>query len=265
MPDLIRVAMGQILIEAGQPQANLKRAVDAITNAAVAGCDLIVLPECLNIGWTDSRAITQAQPIPGAHFELLAQAARQNAIHVAAGLVERSGDKLYNAAVLIDAEGQLRLLHRKIHELDIATHLGTIGLDICADNVPNSLAIGHVLARMGAQIIVSPSAWAVPPDHNQDTHPYGDLWRTSYQQLSKLYDLPIVGVSGVGWLEDGAWNGWKVIGCSLAVDADASIAAEAAYGPEAESLTIVELRLRPPGAVGTALTQELHRRGYQGP
>jgi hypothetical protein len=38
------------------------------------------------------------------------------------------------------------------------TELGTVGLATCADNFGSSLAIGHVLARMGAQVILSPSA-----------------------------------------------------------------------------------------------------------
>ena len=94
---------------------------------------------------------------------------------MAAGLVERAGNRVYNAAVLIDPGGNLRLLHRKINELDIAldlysigdrlgvaeTELGAIGLSICADNFGSSLAIGDVLARMGAQLILSPCAWAV--------------------------------------------------------------------------------------------------------
>jgi hypothetical protein len=90
------------------------------------------------------------------------------------------------------------------------------------------------------------------------------MWRTSYRELSGLYGLPIVGVSGVGWLEDGAWKGWKVIGCSLAVDASASIAAQAPYSTEAQSLTIVELSLRQTGPLGTPLIDQLHRRGYNG-
>jgi predicted amidohydrolase len=269
--------MGQMLVEAGQPSANLRRAVTMISQAAQAGCDLVVLPECMDIGWMDGRAREFAQPIPGTHVEILAQAARQHEIHVAAGLVERAGSKLYNAAVLLDSRGELCLLHRKINELDIAadlysigdrlgvahTRLGVIGLDICADNVPDSLVIGHVLARMGAQIIVSPSAWAVPPDHDQQAAPYGSLWRSAYQSLSRLYALPIVGVSSVGRLEDGAWTGWNAIGCSLAVNADASVVLQASYGVDAEQLSIVDLTLRAPTPLGTALTEALQRRGYR--
>jgi predicted amidohydrolase len=274
----INVAMGQMLVKAGQPQHNLERAVDMIANAAKAGADLIVLPECLDIGWTDSRAKDMAQPIPGNHSQQLAKAARDHQIHVAAGLVERSGDKLFNSAVLLDDSGVLLLLHRKINELAIAadlysigdrlgvshSKLGVIGLDICADNVPNSLAIGHVLARMGAQIIVAPSAWAVPPNHNQHQEPYGALWQGAYQHLSRIYDLPVVGVSGVGWLEDGAWKGWKVIGCSLAVGSNAQVIAQAPYGTDAESMCVVEVALRQPNVLGTSLTDSLSQRDYRG-
>jgi hypothetical protein len=58
---------------------------------------------------------------------------------------------------------------------DIETELGTVGLATCADNFGNSLAIGHLLARMGAQLILSPSAWAVDADHDHEREPYDKL------------------------------------------------------------------------------------------
>src|SRR5262249_50874429 len=185
-----RVGLAQILVEGGRPDANLDRAVDAVHQAAARGCRLVVLPECLDLGWTDPSARDLARPIPGPHCEVLARAAREHRVHVAAGLVERAGDRLFNAAVLVDCKGRLLLHHRKINELDIALalyaigdrlgvaepELGTIGLAICADNFGSSLAIGHVLARMGAQLILSPSAWAVDADHDDEREPYGRLW-----------------------------------------------------------------------------------------
>ena len=176
----------------------------------------------MDLGWTDPSARQLAQPIPGPHTQRLAQSAMKTGVFVVAGLVERAGDRLYNAAVLIDPRGQILLVHRKINELDIAhdlysigdrlavvhTELGTLGISICADNFPNSLAIGHVLARMGAQILLSPSAWAMEADHNiQD--PFGERWRRAYGELGRLYDLPVIGVSNVGWLTDGPWKGRK--------------------------------------------------------
>ena len=87
----------------------------------------------------------------------------------------------------------------------------------CADNSGTSLAIGHVLARMGAQLILSPSAWAVDADHDNDREPYGKLWLDSYSELARLYDLTVIGVSNVGRMTAGPWEGRKVIGRSLAL------------------------------------------------
>jgi predicted amidohydrolase len=116
--------MGQILVEPACPQANLRRAVDAIRQAASQGCRLVVLPECLDVGWGDPSARDLAQPIPGSHVRELQEAARWHRIHVAAGPVERAGKRLFNAAVLIAPTGDILLHDRKISELDIC-------LDLC--------------------------------------------------------------------------------------------------------------------------------------
>jgi predicted amidohydrolase len=220
-----------------------------------------------------------AQAIPGPHAGRLAQAAHTHRIYVAAGLVERAGDRLYNAAVLIGPGGDLLLHHRKINELDIAldlysigdrlgvieTELGTLGLNICADNFGSSLAISHVLARMGAQIILSPSAWAVDADHDNTREPYGQLWRDSYTELARLYDLTIVGVSNVGWITGGPWKGRKCIGRSLAVGPGGDIVAQGPYGENADALIEVSVRPRPPVGRGTGIAATLQSRGYHGP
>ena len=273
------VGMAQILVEGGRAEANLGRAAARIAEAGRAGCRLVVLPECLDLGWTDASARELAQPIPGPAVARLAEAARAAGVYVAAGLVERAGENLYNAAVLLDPAGRLLLLHRKINELDVAhdlyaigdrlgvvhTPLGTLGLDICADNFSDSLAIGHVLARMGAGVLLSPSAWAVDADHDNAREPYGDLWRRAYCELARLYDMTIVGVSNVGWLTSGPWQGRKAIGCSLAVGPGGVVLAEGPYGHDAEALVLVEIEPRGPIARGTDMADALRRRGYAGP
>jgi len=269
--------MAQMLVEPGRPVFNLARAVRAIDSAAARGCRLVVLPECLDLGWTDPSARELAQPIPGPHLDRLARAARENRIYVAAGLVERLASRLYNSAVLLSPTGQLLLHYRKINELDVAldlysvgdrlgvaeTEVGVIGLNICADNFANSLAIGHVLARMGARVIVSPSAWAVDGDHDNAREPYGQLWRDSYGRLAKLYGLTIVGVSNVGWITAGPWKGRKCIGCSLAVGPEGEVLAQGSYG--AEDFICVGVRPRPLFGAGTSITDALPSRGYVGP
>lgn len=273
------VGMGQILVEGGEPEANLERARAMIERAASVGCRAVVLPECLDLGWTFPGARDLARPIPGPHSDILVAAARAGGVYVVAGLVERDGDRIFNAAVFVSPEGEILLKHRKINELSIAhdlyatgnclgvadTPLGTIGVNICADNFPGSLALGHSLARMGAQLVLSPCAWAVDGDHDNVRQPYGGLWIGSYSQLAKLYDLTVVGVSNVGWLRAGPWKGRKCIGCSLAVGPGGKILAQGPYGEQAEELIVVEVEPREPLARGTEIAAALAEKGYDGP
>ena len=107
----------------------------------------------------------RADGIPdGATCDAFRNAAARNHILVCTGIVERAGDAIFNAAVLIDPEGQVRLHHRKVYELEIAqdlygrgdrlgvadTHLGRIGLMICSDAfAPGELVSGRVSRSRG--------------------------------------------------------------------------------------------------------------------
>lgn len=274
-----KLGMAQMLVEGGAVEQNLARATQMIAQAAEKDCKIVVLPECLDLGWTDPSARALAQPIPGPRSKVLCRAAQEAQIYVAAGLTERDGDKIYNAAVLISPDGDILLKHRKINIMDIAqdlyatgdclrvvkTPLGAIGLNICADNFPNSLALGHSLARMGAQILLSPSAWAMPANHNNDKEPYGGLWRGSYTTLTKLYDITVIGVSNVGRLRGGPWQGYKCIGCSLAMGPGGKILAQGPYGEAAETLLVVPVELIEPEVTGINIAGILARKGYDGP
>ena len=145
------------------------------------------------------------------------------------------------------------------------TELGTVGLATCADNFGSSLAIGHVLARMGAQLILSPSAWAVDADHDNEHEPYGKLWLDSYSELARLYDVTVIGVSNVGRLTAGPWEGRKVIGCSLAIGPGGAVRARGPYGEHAEALVVVEVETLPPIGRGAQIAVVLEARGYRGP
>ncbi|HEX3148365.1 MAG TPA: carbon-nitrogen hydrolase family protein [Gemmataceae bacterium] len=275
---MLRIGMAQTLVVGGRPEPNLDRAVAAIHQAADLACKIVVLPECLDLGWTDPSARDLAQSIPGPHFDRLAAVAQSLHVWVAAGLVERHGSRLFNSAVLIGPDGELLLHHRKINELDIALDLysvgdrlgvvttehGTIGLAICADNFASSLAVGHVLARMGAQLILSPSAWAVDADHDNARDPYGKLWLDAYTDLARLYDVTVIGVSNVGPITSGPWRGRKCIGCSLAVG-PSGVLARGPYGDGAEAVTVVDVEPRPSIARGTEFAEVLRNRGYVGP
>lgn len=271
--------MGQMFVEGGKIEENLERAEGMIHEASRRDCDIIVLPECLDAGWTHPSACKLAKEIHGDTSRRLCQAARNNRMMVVAGLTERDNSRIYNSAILVDETGKIVLKHRKINVLTIAqdlysignilsiaeTRFGTIGVNICADNFPNSLAIGHVLARMGAHFIFSPSSWAVKPDHDNTKQPYGGEWEESYTQLCRLYGITVVGVSNVGWITAGPWKGRKVIGCSLAVGPQGQILAKGPYGSEAEALTVVKVQAMPRNVKGTRYGQFLKDKGYTGP
>ena len=278
-PKSCRLALGQMRVESGEPERNLRRARKLIESAAGQGAQIVVLPECLDLGWTFPGARQAAQPIPGPFSDALGEAARQARLHVVAGLTEWRRDRLYNSAVLISPAGEILLKHRKINELDIgrdiyttgdslavaATPLGMIAIPICADNFPTSLALGHALARMGAQLLLSPSAWAMEADHDNQKQPYGALWLESYTTLARLYDITVASASNVGPITAGPWQGRKCIGCSLAVGPGGKVLVQGPYGEDAEALLIVETEVLPPVAWGTGFEAELRRRGYEGP
>lgn len=252
----MKIAMAQMLVEPGEKQANLSRAEAWIARAAEQGADVVVLPEALTLGWTHPSARVLADEIPGGEScERLRAAARENRIFVCAGLVERAGDRLFNSAVLLSDAGELLLLHRKIHELDFArelyacgdrlgvadTRFGRMGVMICADGFAPGQSISRALGQMGARVILSPCAWAVPADHDNAREPYGQLWLDNYGPVARDIGLTIIGVSNVGPITAGPWAGRQCIGNSLAIGPDGRELARGPYGEGAEALVMVEV------------------------
>jgi predicted amidohydrolase len=237
-----------------------------IREAGRQNCQLVVLPECLDVGWTHPGARELAEPVPGPRSRRLSDACRDAGISVVAGLTERDDDRIFNCAVVIDPDGQLRMKYRKINVLGIAqdlyavgdrlgvvsTDLGRLGVNICADNFPNSLDIGRTLGRMNARLLVSPSAWAVDANHDQQAQPYGSLWRDAYGQLAREFLMPVVGVSNIGPITGGPWQGRKCIGCSLIVEAHGRPVATGPY--DREALIIADVQLYAPPAIGTSIS-----------
>ena len=266
----IKLAMIQMKVEGGELDLNLKHAAEQIAKAAGEGAQLVLLPEVMDLGWTHPSAKTLAFPVPGGKtFEQLAEAAKNNQIYVVAGIVEKDGGHTYNTAVLIDPDGKLILKHRKLNELDIAhdlydqgdrlnvchTGLGTIGLMVCADADAREYAIQRSLGYMGADMILSPSSWAVVADHENEKEPYGDTWRQNYKPVAKEFQMWIIGVSNVGRLTAGPWKDWKCIGCSLVIDPDGNEVLQAPYGADADTIIYVDVETRERPARGTDLNE----------
>ena len=268
----LKIGMGQILVEGGKYDENLNRAIEMIQKAAKQKCNFIVLPECLDIGWTYPEAAKLALPIPGKYSDILCKAAENNNIYVVAGLTEREDKKVFNSAVLISSKGIILSKHRKINILDIAqdlysigdslsvteTEFGKIGVNICADNFEDAHDLANSLARMGADIILSPTAWALPPGFYGDDNPCWG-WETSYKKLAKTFEVPIVGVSNVGKVNAGVWKNFSCIGNSLAVSSDGQVAAKGELGVNKHELIIAEVEVIKDKPKGTDISVMLNK------
>lgn len=250
----MKLALAQMLVEPGRPEANLARAEQRVAEAAASGADVVLLPECLDFGWTHPSARDGATSVPdGDTARRLIKVARRRQIFVCAGLVERAGDRLFNSALLIDPDGRVLLHHRKIHELDFARELyatgdrlgveetpfGRVGVMICADGFAPNLAIGRALGLMGARLILSPCAWAVPAEHDNAREPYGGLWRESYGPVCRETGAVIAGCSNVGPVIAGEWAGRRCIGNSLVMGAKPLAWGD--HGEHADQLLLVDL------------------------
>lgn len=260
-----RLALAQMLVTGGACAENLSRAVERIGEAARNKAQVVLLPEALTAGWTHPSSAAVAEAIPsGEACQRLAAAARLHGVYVCAGLVERAGERVFNTAVLFDPRGELILQHRKINELEIGhayyalgdrlqvvrTPLVTFGLMICADGFAKGQVLSRSLALMGADVILSPCAWAVPADYDPIAKPYGQLWRDNYGPVARDFQIWIAGASNVGPLTAGPWAGRNCIGCSLVVGPDGQQRLMGSYGPQADEILYAEIEPVPRPAQG---------------
>lgn len=269
----MKIGMGQLLVEGGEPERNLKRAEEMIRDASAKKCDMVLLPETLDLAWTHPSAKKEAQPIPGPYSERLCRNARDMNIYICAGLTEKTKDRVYNTALLIGPAGDIILKYHKINLLTVEqdfyavgntlsaaeTPFGIIGVNICADNYIDSLEIGHALARMGSQIILSPSSWTVDYSIADGTDPYGEKWFKPYHTLASLYDLVVVSATSVGYIVGGPYEGKKMVGCSMAVNSK-GIIAQGPYNEFAGELITVEIDIPLRPEKGTQIGEMLRKK-----
>jgi predicted amidohydrolase len=159
-----------------EKERNLDACVARLEEAAAAGAELLVLPECAIPGYmfeSAEEALPFAEEIPGPSADTLARECRRLGLHVVCGLLERDGDVLHNAAVLVGPEGLIGT-YRKTHlpflgvdrfavpgdELTVYdTPLGRIGVEICYDlRFPE---VTRTLALKGADIVAHPTNFPV--------------------------------------------------------------------------------------------------------
>src|SRR5215467_7482749 len=102
------------------PAKNLDRALDRLREAAGRGARMVCLPELFQTQYfcqrEDASLFDLAEPIPGPATVKLAEAARRLAIVVIGSLFEKRAPGVYhNTAVVIDSDGSLCGIYRKMH------------------------------------------------------------------------------------------------------------------------------------------------------
>jgi predicted amidohydrolase len=176
----VRVAAVQMDVALGEVAANRAAILERLGEAGAAGARLIVFPECALTGYCfDGRAaaLAHAEPIPGPSVDRIAEACAARGVHAVFGLLERAGDRLYNACALVGPGGLVNS-YRKIHlpylgvdrfvdpgDRALAVHDAgglKVGMHICYDgSFPET---GRVLALAGADVLVLPTNW---PRHSE--------------------------------------------------------------------------------------------------
>ncbi len=269
----MKIGIGQLLVEGGEPERNIERAKRLIERAVEASCELILLPETLDLAWTHPSVFDEAETIPGKRSDYFCHLAKQHAIWICLGLTEQENDKRYNTSILISASGEIVHKHRKINLLEVEfpfyeignqlsvceTPFGKIGINICADNYEDALCLGHSLARMGAQIILSPSSWTVDHSITEEMNPYKDKWIRPLKELATVYEIPVVSTTSVGYIVGGPYEGKKMVGCSLAISKNGEIT-EGEFNEFASDLKCVDLELGDGKWKGTQFGQMINRK-----
>ena len=176
-PKPLRVAAVQMEPRIGEVDANLNAILARLREAAAGGARLIVFPECALTGYGfDSRdeALPFAEPIPGVSSKEVAAACAELDVHAIYGLLERDGDRLYNATVLVGPRGVVGT-YRKIHlpllgidrfvdpgdrPLEVLEVEETkVGMCICYDGTFPETA--RVLTLLGADVLVIATNWPI--------------------------------------------------------------------------------------------------------
>jgi aliphatic nitrilase len=124
----LRVAAAQLAPVLDDGDGTVEKVLGMISQAARDGARLLVFPETfvpyypyfsfvhppVSIGPEHMRLYRNAPSAPGPQMDAVAACARQNGIVVVLGINERDHGSLYNAQLIFDADGTLKLKRRKI-------------------------------------------------------------------------------------------------------------------------------------------------------
>jgi len=265
LPPKFKVGLVQMSMTA-DPDANLTKAVARIKDAAQQGANFVCLPELFRtqyIGQREDHALFDlAEAVPGPTTETLGQVAREASVVVIASLFERRAAGLYhNTAAVIDADGKVKGIYRKMHIPDdpayyekfyfapgdlgfraFDTKVGPIGALVCWDQwYPEG---ARLTALQGANVLFYPTAigW-----HPAEKKQYGaqqlDAWKTIQRSHAIANGCWVAAVNRVGLEQlggDSSSAGIEFWGHSFVCDPFGVVMTEAG---EEEALPIVEVDL----------------------
>lgn len=230
--------------------ANLEQTLAQIRRAAAQGARLVCLQELFHSLYfcqsEDHQFFEWAESIPGPTTERLAQTARELGVVIVAGLFERRAPGLYhNSAVVLDTDGSLAGIYRKMHIPDdpfyyekfyftpgdlgfkaIDTSLGKVGVCICWDQWFPEAA--RLTALQGAQWLVYPTAigWL-----GEDKQTYGPAQRSAWQTMMRSHAIAN-GVFVIAPNRCGVESQIEFWGASFIADPYGNLLAEAGASPE---------------------------------
>jgi N-carbamoylputrescine amidase len=265
-PTRFKVGLVQMSMSA-DPAANLAKAMGKVKEAAAQGAAVVCLPELFRtryIGQREDHALFDlAEPVPGPSTEALGKVAREAGVVVVAPLFERRAAGLYhNTAAVIDADGEVKGIYRKMHIPDdpafyekfyftpgdlgfraFDTRAGRIGTLVCWDQwYPEG---ARLTALQGANILFYPTAigWH-PAEKAQVGAQQLDAWRTVQRSHAIANGCWVAAVNRVGMERlDGAdaGGGLEFWGHSFLADPFGVVVAEAPADQEALLVAEVDL------------------------
>ncbi|MCA9214373.1 MAG: carbon-nitrogen hydrolase family protein [Planctomycetales bacterium] len=173
----MKIAGVQCNVRFKEVSANVTAIQETLRETSQQGTQLTVFPECSVTGYcfnSKEEAFEVAQRIPGPATERIAETCNETNQHAIVGMVERDGEELYNAAVLIGPDGVVAS-YRKVHlpflGLDRFASPGNRAFDVAvADETKVAMLIcydasfpeaARCVSLLGADLITLPTNW--PP------------------------------------------------------------------------------------------------------
>jgi len=236
----------------GSATANLDACEAAVRAAAAAGARLVLLQELHNSAYfcqvEDPACFDLAETIPGPSTVRLGALAAELGVVIVGSLFERRAPGLYhNTAVVLDSDGRLAGIYRKMHIPDdpgyyekfyftpgdlgfepIETSLGRLGVLVCWDQWYPEAA--RLMALAGAEILLYPTAigWD-PADAPAEQTRQREAWIGVQRGHAIANALPVAVCNRVGHEPDssGATAGARFWGHSFVCGPQGEMLAQA--------------------------------------